>query len=182
MEFRPDGRKYARITRKSAELIGLLRIGKTYNLQEVADGIEESKSKEFYLKHLKKYISPNRVRDYLRFLVKLEIMSETDGTFSIIISPKPRTVAHKVQLLADRSRVYLASLLSVNPAEVADALQSNAISILQRGELSTLDQISINAGVTTNRDEEMFRWALYMLLDETGAVLSIRHSPVLIGA
>ncbi len=78
--------------------------------------------------------------------------------------------------------MYLASLLNVQPAEVPQKLIDNAISILKRGELSTLDQISNSAGVTSNRDEEIFRWALYMLLDETGAALSIRHSPVLIGS
>ena len=182
MEFRPDGRKYARITRKSAELIGLLRVGSTYNINEVVKKIEESKSKEFYLSHLKKYISSNRVRDYLKFLVKLEIMSESDGAFALIISPKPTTDSHKVQVLADKARIYLASLLGVSPADVPQELTTNAISILKKGELSTMDQISKSAGITSKKDEELFRWALYMLLDETGAALSIRHSPVLVGS
>jgi hypothetical protein len=143
--------------------------------------IDKEKAEEFFLGHLNKFISSHRVRDYLRFLVELKILSETDGKFAIDINPKPTTDAHKLQVLADRARRFLAELLDVPPADVPEELQTKSVSILKEGKLPTLDQVSDKVGVSTNREKETFRWAIYMLLDERKATLSLRHSPVLVG-
>lgn len=181
MDFRSDGRKYARITRKSAELIALLDGGSTYELEDVSSLIAEQHLQEFYLVHLGKFISPDRVRDYLRFLVRLEILSETDGKFAIELDPKPATDPHKVQVLADRARKFLADLLNVQLASVAKTLESRALAILRKGQLPTLDQIAGTAEISSNREEELFRWAVYVLLDEPNTTLVLRYSPVLVG-
>jgi hypothetical protein len=182
MEFRSDGRKYARITRKSAELIGLLRRGSSYQLDAIATLIEEQKSREFFLKHLNTYISSDRVRDYLRFLVALSIITETNGSFSLDLDPKPATDTHKIQLLADRARKFLAAQLKVQLASVSADLQAKSVSILRRGELATLDEIATSAGVSGTRAEEFFRWAIYMLLDDPSSTLSLARSPILVSS
>ncbi|MCP1747537.1 MULTISPECIES: hypothetical protein [Bradyrhizobium] len=180
MEFRPDGRKYARITRKSAELITLLRRGNAYELDSIVALIESQKSEEFFLKNLAAYISSERVREYLRFLVALGVLSEADGAFTLGLNPKPTSDIHKIQLLADRARRFLATQLNVPPASVATDLQTRSGAILRKGELATLDKVAASASVSGNRAEEFFRWAVYMLLDDPGATLSLSRSPVLV--
>lgn len=180
MEYRSDGRKFARITRKSAELIGLLRRGTEYDLDGVSALIETHDLQEFYIDHLKKFISQIRVRDYLRFLVRLKILSEVEGKFSIALVSKPTTDAHKVQLLADRAGIFLANQLGVQPASVQDTLQASSQKILRSGQLPTLDQVAANTGISNHREEELFRWAAYLFLDESRSMLSLKHSPVLV--
>src|SRR5262249_5060509 len=107
MNFRHDGRKYSRITRKAAQLIDLLRRGSTYKLDDIMSLIQKEGSKEFFIEHLKMYMSSDRVRDYLRFLVTLGILSETENTFSLKLHSKPTSDAHKVQILADQARIFL---------------------------------------------------------------------------
>lgn len=179
MKYRPDGRKYARITRKSAEIIGLLRQSGKYTFEDVASIIKEQKAQEFYLKHLDKYISPSRVRDYLRFLVKLGFLAETAGEFTLELKQNPSSDQHKIQLLADRARIFLAEQLSIQPSELIDRMQKIITSSLKKGQLPTLDVAATSFGLSGNRETEQFRWAIYLLLDEPNAIITLKYSPVL---
>lgn len=180
MDFRPDGRKYSRITRKAAQIIDLLRRGSTYQLDDVMSKIKEHELKDFFIEHLDKYVSSSRVREYLRFLVTIEVLSESENLFSLKLTSKPTSNAHKAQILSDHARRFLATKLKKQLSEVIETLRKESDSILRKGELPTIERIATNYNILGNREEEHFRWAVYMLLDEEKSILSLSYSPVII--
>lgn len=179
MKLRPDHRKYARVTRKLSEIVDVMRRGKKYKRDDIYEEVTPlGDTSEFFLTYQETIMSPERFTDYVAFAVKLDLLTEDDGTYSLAVQ-KPTSDLNRAQLLADQARNYIAKLLGQKPSRVIPELQRHTRSILSSGKLPTLDRVSAEFGIPAGRAEERFRWAVYVLLDEPNSDLRISYSPIL---
>ena len=123
MGLRPDGRKYAKVTRRSKAILECLPDVGPLAVSEAVEQIFKIRRQDFYLSRYDRTISPARLRVYLRFLKQLGMVSigesQIERTFRL-----PSSDDRWAQSLADRARNDLAIRLNRKPGEIPGLLRS----------------------------------------------------------
>lgn len=124
-------------------------------------------------------ISAARIRDYLSYLVELDLLRASEGKYLLNFS-KPSTDQHWAQALSDSARQHLSGALDVPVAQLPRYLDKIRQDILKAMRVPTVAAIVSESGVEGTRREETFRWSLYVYADGDAAPLEIRQSPHLV--
>lgn len=178
MDPRPDGRAYARITQRSIAILRFLRKGRAYSLDAAAADLEGAKLLDLTIPHLKRSISAGRIRDYLRYLQALKVITNTGETTALAIE-KPHRDHVWVQLLADKALPHLATMLGVEPGKVTQRLTEIAKGLHTVARVPTLREVLDAVPTSTTHDRELLRWSLYVYTDGALPDFVIRRYPVL---
>jgi hypothetical protein len=93
---------------------------------------------------------------------------------------KPHTDDAWAQALADRGQEHLARLLSTKTASVPDRLDAARKRCHREGKVPKLENIATELKVTGARDQELFRWSLYLYTDGDASHFDVRRSPHLV--
>jgi len=179
MDFKPDGRRYSRVTRRSATIIRHLRMGRTFTINEVAAELQARDLPEFYIKRFDRQMSMPRTRAYIKYLITLgAIVEEGDGY--------TRQFRHQTsdgqwaQALSDLALQHLARLLGQSPEEVPAFLEELLAGYYEQQRLPTLGSIAADVGIGRGRALELFKWTIYMYLDGETCDFDLRAYPVLL--
>jgi hypothetical protein len=175
MDQRPDGRKYAKVTRRSKAILECLPDAELLAVPDAIDRILERQKQEFFLPRYGRTISPGRLRVYLRFLDQLGAVHIGEGqiqrTFRL-----PSSDGQWAQSLADHARKALGVLLKTDASNVPDLLVERAKGLLQAGKVPTVDQMISVLEDTENTATEFMRWNIYLVCDGARARIEIRRT------
>jgi hypothetical protein len=139
---------------------------------------------ELYLKRFERNISEARLLDYLRFYAKLKILEFSSDISSnkvhfhsdfVPADNDPRWV----NALAEQAKLHLEPYLTNENESVDDGITAAINAIHNGGGLSTPRALADRQDFDTNRDEEQFRWALYLYLDGDACPITLRRVDIL---
>jgi hypothetical protein len=180
MDTKPDGRLYSRVTRRCAVIIRHLRAGRVFTVNDVAAEIHGRTLSDFYVSRFDRQMSVPRTRAYIRFLIDLGAIVETEGGYA-------RDFAHRTsdadwaQALSDLALRHLARLLGQPPEETPAFLEARLADFFDRRQLPTLDGLADELGIARGRARELFKWTVYMYTDGGACPFDIRSFPVVLG-
>lgn len=186
MGLKDETRYYSLITRRAKETILKIDPNGTFTIDEITTILcEENKDSEFYLKFLNRQISKSRAASYVRFLINIGVFVRQDNKYKLDFLPRD-TDEGWAQALSDQSVRYLQRIV-VAPKEaeittdrVPELLKRKIQELLVANELPTLDNIiDLFPHLETDRQKELFRWALYLYTDSKYCPLDIHRYPVL---
>jgi hypothetical protein len=180
---KPDGKKkYSRLTRRCVAILKHLPNTESFDLNSVAKDFPAMSYKEFLINIDKRRpLRPSTIRAYLAFLEKLKLVQkEKDGAqYSLAIS-KPTTDSHWAQVLSDYAREYSASLVHSSAANLPDFLQEKILSLYKSAHPPTLGEIMKSLEFEGPKQEETFRWCLYLYLDGDAVQFELLRNPLLV--
>jgi len=181
MGKKPDGRLYSRIMRRCVVLLKHIRVGRQFDLTEVAEEVHDAEYPEFSTRRELKsaQIKPERVRDYLSYLVDLEVLHSA-GKQHTLNFKKPSTDEHWAQALSDIARVHLSKMLGTQTGKLPSRLEDIRKGLHEKGRVPTVAAVIREGGIESNRREEEFRWSLYLYTDGDASPVEIRQYPHLI--
>ncbi|MHA1280558.1 MAG: hypothetical protein ACTSQ8_25655 [Candidatus Helarchaeota archaeon] len=179
MNEKDDGRLYSRIMRRSIVIINLLDLDQVYTLDEIAGRVHKEAPKEFYLERFKRQMSISRTKDYVRYLFDLQVIDRKDDKY--ILNFQHRTNDDDwAQSLSDLAFPHLAKLLKITPPEVNQFLTRVRNQSHSEKKLPTLDKIIEQTDISSNREQEYFKWSLYIYADVDTCPFDIRRYPSLV--
>lgn len=178
MELKRDGRHYSRITRRSRVIIENIQEGRLFSISEITEEIFNKELPEFYLRRFKAQMSISRTRDYVNYLVDLNIIGRQQDKYSLKFRHRGRD-EEWAQALSDQALLYVAKVLNMALNDVPDHLNNIMKQFYRDGELTTLEAIISEIGIEEGRKQEKFKWALYLYTDGDTCPFEIRHYPVL---
>jgi hypothetical protein len=178
LEEKPDGRMYSRVLRRIVAIILTIPRNRTLTLSELATLVHEKKLPQFHLQRFDRQVSPERIRDYIRYLRDLTVLQETTEGLSTQFTI-PRAAAECAQVFSDLALEHLSKLMQVSPAEVVDKLLASRKRLLQQQQIPVLDTVASDQNITSGRDRELFRWSLFLYADGEASRLDIHRYPVL---
>lgn len=163
MDSKPDGRLYSRILRRSVAIVQNLSRDREMTIGEMAEQVHEKNITEFYLKRFDRSVSSERIRDYIRYLRDIKVISAKDDKF-ILDFPNKATDQEWAQAMSDRALEHLAKILKKTPDKVPDFLETGRNKLLKSRRVPTLDAIISDLeieGGETSRDLPMVTSRLY---------------------
>ncbi|HUW13304.1 MAG TPA: hypothetical protein VM537_26505 [Anaerolineae bacterium] len=179
MERKSDGRMYSRITRRSVAIVGQIQRGREYSINEIAAAIEAKELPEFFLERFGKQMSLPRIRDYVRYLVDLEVLSPTDNKYILALEHK-HTDEDWAQALSDLALLHLAGILRRTAAETIEYFKALLEHLFDERRLPTIEALLTEVDISGGRSEEVFKWSLYVFTDVDNCPFDIRRYPVLV--
>ena len=179
MEEKEDGRMYSRIMRRCVAVINHLNQGETFSINDIASEIHDKKLPEFYLERFNRQMSVMRTKDYIRYLVEIDVVSRDGDKYYLKFQHKTRD-EEWAQELSDLALLHLAKALKKSPPEVVEYLEDLRNDFHSKSQLPTLDEIAEKSEISGNREQEYFRWSLYMFADVDTSPFDIRRYPVLV--
>lgn len=175
---RPDGRLYSRITRRCVAILKHVRAGRTFDLITVAREVANEAYPEFLVTRDDELrpIGPERIRDYLSYLVDLDLIQGSGGQYRLNFV-KPSRDPEWAQALSDTAREHLSPFLNVSTANVPDKLEAIRSKSHKLLRVPTIAAVVAETGIEGARRLEMFRWSLYLYTDGDACPLEIRQYP-----
>lgn len=178
MGEKPDGRLYSRITRRCVVLLKHIKEGRKFDLIEVAREVQENNYAEFLIRRGSQFtqIKADRIRDYLSYLVELQILRLSGKQYSLdFTKPSPSTDEHWAQTLSDTARKHLAKTLDIKATELPNHLDKIRKELHQKNRVPTVSAVIGETELEGARKEEVFRWSLYLYTDGDASPLEIRQ-------
>jgi hypothetical protein len=179
MELKSDGTRYSRITRRCKAIIENIQEGRLFSISEITDEIYSKDLPEFYLKRFNAQMSKGRTRDYVNYLVDLDIVNRRGNQFTLGFHHRSRD-EEWAQALSDQAWLYIAKVLNKKVGDVPDILRDVIKQFNQDGHLTTLEGIVTDIDIEEGRSQEKFKWALYLYTDGDSCPFDIRHFPLLL--
>jgi hypothetical protein len=178
---RPDGRLYSRITRRCVVLLRHIKVGRKFELIEVAREINEESYPEFQTFRGGQFVQirPERIRDYLTYLADLKLIELAEKRYTLKFA-KPSSDGHWAQALSDVAREHLAGLFGTSVSKLPEHLENLRRKLHQKQKVPTVTAILGEAGVEGARSEEVFRWSLYLYTDGDASPFDLRQYPHLV--
>jgi hypothetical protein len=179
MDERPDGRKYARVTRRSRLLLESIPSGSGIAVSELTDAVVKRSPDEFFLERYERAVSPERLRVYVRYLQHLDAVQIEERKVERTMTPLPRSDAQWAQQLADLARGALSELVGTTPANLPTKVADVAQALLASGSPPTIPELVRELGALAGQDEEYARWDVYLMCDAPASKFEIRRYPTL---
>lgn len=185
---KPDGKKkYSRLTRRCVAILRHVPGTEPFDLNAVAKSFPSANYKEFLINpddiDKRRPLKPGTIRTYLAFLERLKLIEKTeDGTqhrWAVGVK-RPASDAHWAQLLSDHAREHAASLVHKSAADFPDFLQQKIRELYRSAHPPTLEGIMKMLNFEGPKQEETFRWCLYLYLDGVAAQLELLRNPLLV--
>lgn len=178
MKEKPDGRLYARVTRRCVAILRHLRSGDSFELGKMADEIRKSKYLEFEIRRNGELIQTGsgRIADYLSYVHALGLIVRADRLYSLNFT-KPRTDSHWAQSLSDAAREHLAKEIGIKPTDLPDKLEEIRTGLHKQRKVPTLSAVLASVGIEGARKEEFFRWSLHVYADGEACLFELRQFP-----
>lgn len=178
MDRRPDGRMYSRVTRRGRAILEAMESMKPYHISEIVSRALAHRPIEFYLARFDAPMSDGRVRVYIRYLVEIGAINSDES--SLIRTFRLRQTDEQwAQALSDATRPHLARFLETSPAQVPSVLGEKCQDILSTGRPPTVPALISALSIGGGREEEFFRWSLYLLSDGSQSRVEIRRYPTI---
>lgn len=186
MGFKDETRYYSLITRRAKEIISKVNINAEYTIDDIAVIIcTEDKDSEFFLKFHNRQISKPRAITYIRFLIDIGVFIRIDKLCKLDFLPRQTDEAWS-QALSDQSVRYLQRVIvapktpEITTDKVPEILKSKIKQLMDHNLLPTLENVvDLLSHLETERQKELFRWALYLYTDSKNCPLDIHRYPVL---
>lgn len=179
MDLRPDGRAYSRVTRRCVAIINRIREDRVFTIEEIADEIRKLNLPEFFLSRFNRQMSIGRFRSYIRYLVDLEVIKQQDDKY-ISNFQRKNTDGQWAQALSDIALLYLGKFLDKKPDDIFDYLDKIRSEFHKESRIPTVDDLVTKIGIIGTRNQEIFRWSLYMYVDGDACPFEIRRYPALL--
>jgi len=180
---RADGRLYSRVTRRSVALLKHLRLGRRFDLIEIAREVHEAAYPEFFRTAGREVVPvrPDRIRDYLSHLHALGLIVQADRQFALEARfSRPSTDAEWAQYLSDVARGHLAAMMEVSPGDLPKSLEGYRKKLHSKQRVPTVAAVLAEIGLEGTRNAELFRWSLFLYTDGEACPLEIRQYPHLV--
>lgn len=178
MDTKPDGRLYSRVLRRIVAIVQSLAQNKELTIGEMAENIHNRNLPEFYLKRFDRSISARRIADYIRYLRDIKVLVPREHKFVLNFSERA-TDLEWAQAMSDRALEHLAQILKKNPDKVSDFLEAIRKRLFRSRRVPTLDAISSDLEMEGGRQQELFRWSIYVYTDGPTCLFDVRRHPVL---
>jgi hypothetical protein len=178
MNPKPDGRLYSRVLRRSVAIFNFIGPNKQFTSRDLAQDIYDQKLPVFLLSKTNTMISVNRINDYLRFLSVINAFILKDHKLQLAFPLKSNDREWAIKF-SDLAWSYLAKKTKQTNQEFQTDLQTKINALHQENRLPMLSEVFSEFDLVGGRDEEHFRWALYLYTDGENCPFDIRHFPVL---
>lgn len=178
MGARPDGRLYSRIMRRCVALIQHTKRARNFDLIEIAREVQKKEYPEFQTRRGNQFVQvkADRIRAYLSYLVDLRIIQPSESQYSLNFA-KPSKDSVWAQSLSDIAKEHLSKLLDKEPLELERHLETIRTQFHEEGKVPTIAAIVAEAGLDGTRQEEVFRWSLYLYADGDACPYELRQYP-----
>jgi len=130
------------------------------------------------LERFDRSVSAERIRDYIRYLRDIKVISAKDDKF-ILNFPSKKTDQEWAQAISDRALEHLAKMLKKTPDKIPDLLEARRNRLLRSRRVPTLGAIVSDLEIEGGRPQELFRWSLHAYTDGPTCPFDIRRHPVL---
>lgn len=178
MNPKPDGRLYSRVLRRSVAIFNFVGPRKQFTTRELAQDISDQKLPEFLLSKTNTTVSVYRINDYLRFLSAISAFALNNQKLQLAFAPKGNDREWAIKF-SDLAWSYLAIKTKQTNQQFQTDLQRKINKLHQERSLPMLSEVISEFDIIGGRDEEYFRWALYLYADGENCPFDIRHFPVL---
>lgn len=179
MDERPDGRKYARPTRRCKIGLEVMDEDVWMSVDEMIDEMVRIAPQEFFLTRYGRPVSPSRLRAYVRYLQHLGVVAIEERRVLRQLDALPTSDQNWAQVLADKARASLSRSLDTSPATLPERVGSQAQRMLDEGSPPTIPEIVHRLGVHEGQDKEYARWDLYLMCDAPASPFAVRRHPTL---
>ena len=181
---KPDGRQYARVTRRTVRLLDISRQHGEILISDLA--AKASASEEFHWTRAggsREPISAGRLRDYVNFARTLglfvngssrEAVRVADNTPSGGLVPAETWAA----TLSSQALEYLQGpLREDNIVRARNKLGDTVDHLIEEMRDPTISAIAEYLGIVGGRDQEVFRWAMLLYFDGERCPFELRYHP-----
>lgn len=176
MEPKKDNRLYARVLRKCVKIIENTEQQKEYSISELADKIDKLKLAEFYLERFKRYMKVARIKEYIRFLIYLEAIKPINDGYLLNLE-KFRRDEDWAQAFSDKSVILLSKIMKIEPGFVIPKILETRIHLLKNLKIPTIPNYLSELKIEETRQQEYFRWCVYIIGDSPFAAIDIKRNP-----